>query len=306
MPKVVAWPIKTTELHTRQLNSARWNAFNFRSDDIIVATYAKSGTTWTQQIVSQLLYRGAEGINVSRLSPWVEQRILPDAAIAALDLQVGRRFVKTHLPVDALVYSPKAKYIYVGRDGRDVAWSFHNHQFNATDELFQRYNAGMPEGTPIWERGSDDPHEFYRRWFDEDSYPLWPFWHYVRSWWAIRGLPNLLVLHYSDMKADLEGSIRKVATFLDIEIDEAKWPGIVEHCSFDYMKRNASEIAPLGGALWKGGGQTFINKGTNGRWRDVLSADEIAAYDLKAAAELGPECSNWLAFGSLRDVPRVT
>lgn len=293
-----AWPVKTTELHTYQLKSTRWNSFNFRDDDIIVATYAKSGTTWTQQIVGQLLHGGAEGVNVHRLSPWVDQRILPDEVIAALDLQTSRRFVKTHLPVDALVYSPKAKYIHVDRDGRDVAWSFHNHQFNATDEYFQRYNAGLSEGTPVWERGSGDPREFYHQWFERDSYPLWPFWHYVRSWWAIRDLPNILVLHYSDMKADLEGSIRKVAKFLDIEIEEAKWPSIVEHCSFDYMKQHAAEIAPLGGALWKGGGQTFINKGTNGRWRDALSAEEIAAYDRKAIVELGPECATWLAYGS--------
>ena len=72
------------------------------------------------------------------------------------------------------------------------------------------------------------------------------------------------------------------------------------------MKRNASEIAPLGGSLWKGGGQTFINKGTNGRWRDALSADEIAAYDLKAIAELGPECSAWLANGSTRSAISAT
>ena len=73
-----AWPVKTTELHTHQLKSTRWNSFNFRDDDIIIATYAKSGTTWTQQIVAQLLHGGAEGVNVSRLSPWVEQRILPE------------------------------------------------------------------------------------------------------------------------------------------------------------------------------------------------------------------------------------
>lgn len=292
------WPVKTTELHTHHLKSTRWNTFNFRDDDIIIATYAKSGTTWTQQIVAQLLHGGAEGINVSRLSPWVEQRILPDEAIAALDQQTGRRFVKTHLPVDALVYSPKAKYIYVGRDGRDVAWSFHNHQFNATDEMFARYNSGLPEGMPPWERGSADPRDFYRQWLQGDGFPIWPFWHHVRSWWAIRELPNTMVLHYNDLKRDPEGSIRGIAGFLDIEIDEENWPAIAEHCSFRYMKEHASEIAPLGGALWKGGGQTFINKGTNGRWRDALGAEEVAAYDRKALAELGAECAAWLADGS--------
>jgi aryl sulfotransferase len=49
--------------------------------------------------------------------------------------------------------------------------------------------------------------------------------------------------------------------------------------------------------MWNGGAKTFINKGTNGRWRDVLTADEIAAYDAKALAELGADCARWLASG---------
>jgi len=295
----VVWPVKSREMHTHQMKSTRWNDFKFRDDDIVIATYAKSGTTWTQQIVGQLIFGGADGINTSRLSPWVEQRILPDEVIAALDHQTHRRFVKAHLPVDALVFSPKAKYIHVGRDGRDAAWSFHNHQYNAKDELFARYNAGLPEGTKPRERGSSDPREFYRIWFEQNSYPLWPFWEHVRSWWAIRGLPNVMQIHFNDIKADLEGSIRKIAAFLDIPIDEANLPKIVEHCSFDYMKEHASEIAPLGGALWNGGGKTFIHKGTNGRWRDLLTADEIALYEATALKELGAECATWLANGSL-------
>ena len=71
----------------------------------------------------------------------------------------------------------------------------------------------------------------------------------------------------------------------------------VEHCRFDYMKAHAEKAAPLGGIMWNGGAKTFINKGTNGRWRDVLTAAEVQAYDAKALAELGTECARWLAGG---------
>ena len=54
----------------------------------------------------------------------------------AVEAQTHRRVMKSHLPADALVISPRAKYIYVARDGRDVAWSEHNHMHNATDALF--------------------------------------------------------------------------------------------------------------------------------------------------------------------------
>ena len=80
-------------------------------------------------------------------------------------------------------------------------------------------------------------------------------------------------------------------------VEADKWDRIVEHCTFDYMKKHAAQSAPLGGALWEGGAETFINKGTNGRWRDTLTADDIAAYEARALKELGPACATWLATG---------
>jgi aryl sulfotransferase len=64
------------------------------------------------------------------------------------------------------------------------------------------------------------------------------------------------------------------------------------------MKRHAASSAPLGGALWDGGAGTFINRGTNGRWRDVLTPADIARYEATAERELGGESARWLAAGS--------
>ena len=176
--------------------------------------------------VSQLIFGGAEGINVHQLSPWVDLRILPPQVIAGLEGQTHRRFVKTHLPVDALVFSPRAKYIYIGRDGRDAAWSFFNHHYNATDEYFREYNEGAIHGGPTLERGTGDVHEFYTQWFSRNGFPMWPFWDNVRSWWAMRDLPNVMLLHFNDMKADLPGSIRRIADFLQISVDPALFPAV--------------------------------------------------------------------------------
>jgi aryl sulfotransferase len=117
------------------MDSARWNGFAFRDDDIVIATWAKSGTTWMQQIVSQLIFRGAEGISLDRVSPWLECTLYPPETVQALEAQTHRRFIKTHLPLDAIVFSPLAKYIYVARDGRDFAWSIHNHIVSMKAEI---------------------------------------------------------------------------------------------------------------------------------------------------------------------------
>jgi aryl sulfotransferase len=291
----VIWPVKTRELHNHHFNSTVWNNFKFRPDDIVVATYAKSGTTWAQQIVGQLIFDGAEGIDVSHISPWVDLRIMPPEAIAGLEQVPHRRFVKTHLPVDALVFSPKAKYLYIGRDGRDAVWSMYNHHANANQHWYDALNNTPGLVGPPIERPPESIHEYYRQWLAEDGHPFWPFWENVRSWWAVRDLPNVKLVHFNRMKTDLAGSIREIAAFLEIPIDEAKFPAIVEHCGFDYMKSHAELSAPLGGALWEGGATTFINKGTNGRWRDTLTSGEVTAYEAKAVAELGPECARWLA-----------
>ena len=49
--------------------------------------------------------------------------------------------------------------------------------------------------------------------------------------------------------------------------------------------------------MWSGGAETFIHKGTNGRWRDVLTPADIAAYEMRAIEALGAECAAWLAGG---------
>lgn len=296
----MAWPKKTRELHNHHFDSTVWNDFTFRDDDIVIATYAKSGTTWLQQIVSQLIFDGREGLPVAQMSPWLDLRVPPkDIKLPEVDKQTHRRFVKTHLPVDALVFSPDARYLYIGRDGRDVVWSLYNHHANANQAWYAALNdtpgrVGPPIGPP-----PDSVQRYFHDWLDKDGFPFWSFWDNVRSWWDIRDLPNVMLVHFARLKADMAGEIRRIAGFLDIAIDEARWDAIVEHCGFDYMKANAAASVPLGGAFWDGGAETFLHKGTNGRWHDVLSAEEVAAYDRKALAELGPDCAGWLRTGEM-------
>jgi aryl sulfotransferase len=290
--------MKTRELHNHHFDSTIWNDFEFRDDDVVIGTYAKSGTTWVQQIVAQLIFKGADDLEVAEMSPWLDLRVPPKAVkLPAVNAQTHRRFLKTHLPVDGLVYSSRAKYIYIGRDGRDVVWSMHNHHFNANDLWYQALNDTPGRVGPPIEPPPADIRQYFLDWLEKDGYPFWPFWENVRSWWEIRHLPNLLLLHFQQLKEDMPGQIRRIATFLDIPIDERRWPAIVEHCGFDYMKANATKSTPLGGVFWDGGAQTFVHKGTNGRWRDTLTAEDSRRYEETARRELGEACARWLATG---------
>lgn len=291
------YPRKTRELHNHHMDSTAWNRFAFRDDDVIVATYAKSGTTWTQQIVGQLVFNGAEDVPIHQISPWLDLRIMPPDIMERVEAQTHRRIIKTHLPLDALTFSPNAKYIYIGRDGRDVVWSFYNHHVNANQHWYDALNNTPGLVGPPIERPDPDIRRYFRRWLEEDGYPLWSYWENIRTWWAARDLPNVLLVHFADLKADLEDEMRGIADFLGCDIRSERWPELVSHCTFDYMKKHAVNVAPLGGAIFEGGAEVFINKGVNGRWRDVLSATDVADYEHKARTELGDECAAWLSQG---------
>jgi len=302
----IVWPKKTRELHNHHFDSTIWNDFRFRDDDIVIATYAKSGTTWVQQIVSQLIFDGTADLDVAELSPWLDLRVPPKAEkLPAVVAQTHRRFLKTHLPVDALVFSPRAKYIYIGRDGRDVVWSLYNHHVNANAVWYEALNNTPGRVGPPIAPPPDSVVRYYHDWLDRDGHPFWPFWESVRSWWEIRRLPNVLMLHFATLKNDMPGEIRRIADFLEILVRPSRWSAILEHCSFDYMKAHATKSVPLGGAFWDGGAQTFIHKGVNGRWRDVLSPEESRKFDERAEEELDAACARWLATGAMPDDDRT-
>jgi aryl sulfotransferase len=113
-------------------------------------------------------------------------------------------------------------------------------------------------------------------------------------------LPNVKLVHFNDLKADLAGEMRGIAEFLDVPLAPQDFERAVSHCTFDYMKTHADWVAPRGGVSWDGGGATFIHKGINGRWCDELPAGDCRTYEERAVAELGPDCALWLARGSAK------
>jgi aryl sulfotransferase len=297
MSEAIAWPQKRREFHNHHFNSTVWNDFKFRDDDVIVATYAKSGTTWTQQIVGQLLFQGDPEVKVHEISPWLDLRIMPPDTKDQLEAQQHRRVIKTHLPLDALVFSPKAKYIYIARDGRDVVWSMYNHHVSANDLWYAALNNTPGLVGPPIEKPNPDQRAYFLEWLEKDGHPFWPFWENLSSWWEARHLPNVKLIHFNRLKADLEGEMRALADFLEVDIPADKWPDVVEHCTFDWMKANAEKMAPLGGLIFEGGAGKFINKGSNGRWKDVLTPADSLAYEQMAVEKLGPDCARWLMTG---------
>ena len=136
------------------------------------------------------------------MSPWLDLRVPPkEVKLPEVEQQQHRRFIKTHLPVDALVFSPKAKYIYIGRDGRDVVWSMYNHHANANHFWYEALNDTPGRVGPPIEKPTEDIVQYFRDWLDKNGSPFWPFWENILSWWNIRNLPNVHLIHFAKLKA---------------------------------------------------------------------------------------------------------
>jgi aryl sulfotransferase len=161
------------------------------------------------------------------------------------------------------------------------------------DDVRERLNAAaIAKGFEAMPRYDGDLHRLYAHWIDLPM-PLVM----LRGWWERRQLPNVLLVHFNDLKADLDGEMRRIARFLGVAIDPRSWPDQVARCTFEAMKRRAPEIGRF--PVFVGGGESFLHKGTNGRWRDVLTESELARYDAAVAKFLTPEQARWLERGSL-------
>ena len=294
---------------THFLDSSRWSSIPLRAGDIIVSTSPKSGTTWMQRIVSVLIHGEHLPGALSEISPWIDLRPFPvpiDAIAARLAAQTFRRSMKAHLPFDALPYDREVKYICVGRDGRDVALSAHNHYVGFTDAAIEMPNSPAGLFPNRFERVPADIHAFIKEWltrgnpqlpWETDGYPAMSHFRQIQSFWDFRDLPNVFMAHYHDLKTDFANEVRRIAKFLETDANDDLISLAERLCSFEAMKRDGDELMPMAVAILDGGAQRFFNKGLSGRWKDVFTADELALYDTAVRRSLAPDCARWLEQG---------
>ena len=286
----------------RLLDGERWKAYTPREGDIIVCSAYKAGTTWLQNICALLVFQSTEfPAPLSVFSPWLEvPRVPVEGVIARLDAQTHRRIVKTHLPLDGLPYHEGVTYVFIGRDPRDVFVSLTNHIANVRSEV------RLLDGRAPWPREEipDDLRAFFRRWLttpgipgEEDGWPAWSALGIAKTYWRHRGCANIHLFHYADLKADLDGQMRRVSATLGIPVDEARWPQLVDAARFDSMKRNALQFG-LGGSssMWNDPA-AFFAKGANGQWRGLLGEAELVLYRRVMAERLAPDLADWLENG---------
>jgi aryl sulfotransferase len=290
-------------------DSARWDSFVFRDDDIVISAPIKCGTTWVQMICGLLIFRQQRfPATLDLVSPWLDMltRPLPEV-VRDLDAQQHRRFIKSHTPLDGLPFEDRVTYICIGRDPRDVALSFDNHVANMNVEAFllARYMAVGPDdftGLTPEKRlvRAVSEHERFWQWVDAPTSPcLRTMIHHLATFWEMRERPNVILVHYNDFKADLEGQMRGLARRLRVNVCEQLWPELVRAATFEEMRRRANEIVPNSTeALWYDNAR-FFHKGTSGQWQSLLDDEDLRRYRARISELAHPELAAWIHQGPI-------
>ena len=289
-------------------DSDRWDGFELRPGDIIIAPPPKCGTTWTQMICALLILQEPQlPLPLDRLSPWIDMVTRARTEVfAELDAQTHRRFIKTHTPLDGIPNDPTVTYICVGRDPRDVALSIDRHIDNTDVGAFleARERAAAGDGLKLrplrtQPRRPDGERDRFWQWTEDDT-PSTQVGSSLRRTVehlqtfrdAADGL-DVVHLHYDDLRDDLEGQMRHLAARLGIHVDEHRWPHLVQAATFESMRSHAEATVPGGVEHWVDPA-AFFSRGTSGQWRGLLDDADLARYAARVRHLASDDLVEWV------------
>jgi len=284
-------------------DSARWQGFAFRQGDIVISARSKSGTTWMQMISALLVFKTPDLPEpLAKLSPWLDWLAVPlEEVLARLAAQAHRRVIKTHTPLDGVPIDERATYLVVARHPLDMAVSLYHQGGNLDRARIQQLTgqpvAPVPETRPALV-------EWMRSWITWEGDPtdrldsLPGVFHHLSDAWARRNEPNVVLVHYDDLSADLDGTMRSIAARLGITAPEATWAQLVDAAGFDRMRDRAPFLVPDPVGVLKDA-EAFFRRGTSGAGREALTAAQLREYRERVEHLAPPDLVAWLH----RDVP---
>ncbi|HWD56017.1 MAG TPA: sulfotransferase domain-containing protein [Acidimicrobiales bacterium] len=289
-------------------DSARWWDFEFRDGDVVVSTRSKSGTTWVQMICLLLVFGDPRLPGpLGELSPWLDWLVSPKEEVyALLDAQQHRRVIKTHTPLDGVPLDDRATYVVVARHPLDMAVSLYHHSANI-DRARMAQLTGRAAPLPP-DRARPALHEWLVGFIDRRVDPrglghldtLPGAMLHLSDAWARRARPNVVLLHYDDLLADLEGTMRALASRLGVSVEHRRWPALVSAATLRSMRDSVPSVLPDTRGVLKDP-SAFFRRGSSGEGTSILTAEELARYRARVAVLAPADLLAWLH----RDDPGV-
>lgn len=245
----------------------------FRPDpsDLLIATYPKAGTTWTQEIVDLLLHNGdAEACKRAPTpvrSPFLEITSPPPipSGLDLLRTMDPPRIIKTHLPFQLVplgFWENKCKTIYVARNAKDNLVSYY---------YFDLMNNTQPEPGPF---------DGYIKKFMQGELSWGSWYDHVKGYWEEREKKNILYLFYEDMKENPRREVVRIMKYLDLSVSDEVIDRIVKLTSFKIMKDNPmANYSCVPSPVFDQTISPFMRKGEVGDWKNHFSAEQSKMFD---------------------------
>lgn len=223
--------------------------FGERDSDIYIVTYPKSGTTLLQMILYQLTTKGgADFDHIYDVSPWIRNHSFLKKEPQEFP---SPRIIKSHDYYHQFEKNKKGRFIFVYRDGMDVAVSLYhqNKNYNKTDLDFDKY-------------------------LDKFLKPVKKSWFiYVKEWIENKHNFPVLYLRYEDLINDKRAQIERIIDFCELDVDESIIDRAMHFSSFEFMKAQEEKfgLQPKEKTVVY---NQFIRKGKQGEGKAKLSESQ--------------------------------
>lgn len=229
-----------------------------RPDDIWLASYPKSGNTWTRFLIANLVHPDRE-VSFGNLHRLV---LDPDVTVKRdFDRAPQPRIVKT----DASFDPRYRRVIYVVRDPREVLLS----QYRSLRKLARTEDEFPTE-------------DFVERFVTgELNRHLGSWGENVGSWLATRSrYPGFLLLRYEDLVSGTARELTRVADFVGMQATPERISQAIERSSSEEMRESEKELGQRS-MLIKRARQDipFVPSAKSGSWRNDLREPQIARIE---------------------------
>lgn len=228
------------------MNPSLFASLEIKEGDVFVTCPPKSGTHWSMQMVYQLLSGGDTSYSdIYDVVPWVEWVDYPGqsddercAKFEKFESLSGHRVFKSHMPLapGPLPINDKAKYVVMIRNPFDAYSSMVPFIASHRDEFFDAWGLGK-DGANLKAVLGDFSNIVH---LPEGFGHLFPF---LQTAWVAKSHPNVHIMHYTDAKADLAGTMEKLAAFLEVDLPKVQFAKCVEHCTYSWMKKHEEKFA---------------------------------------------------------------
>ncbi|XP_077998864.1 amine sulfotransferase-like [Glandiceps talaboti] len=236
--------------------------FEVRDDDVWVVSYPRTGSHWVRNVIYNIVNcdKPEVALPMDDLAPFAECNIFTTGQPRHVELTAAprseRRIIGSHFQTHMLpreLFERKGKVIYLLRNPKDTALSYYHFLPLKEEDSFREFAENFLDG----------------------EVPFGSYTDNIISWWKKKDLCNFYLLHFEELKLDMDNGIRELAAELNITLSDSDVETVKTRCSIEAMKKKAEEMRNAG----KLKSVKVYRKGVPGGWKSAFTVALSEKFD---------------------------